>query len=105
MGPAYFTKLIFFLDPKHDGYIMDKWTATSVNLLWNPWLIKLSAEYYVTDRNTEIEYEKFCQVIERIATELNLSPVIVEERLFSSGGRKSHPWRRHVKDYRATLRH
>ncbi|MBD3755581.1 MAG: hypothetical protein IE937_08060 [Gammaproteobacteria bacterium] len=24
IGPAYFTKLIFFAEPKHDGYIMDQ---------------------------------------------------------------------------------
>ena len=33
MGPAYFTKLIYFLEPKHNGYIMDQWTARSMNLL------------------------------------------------------------------------
>ena len=33
MGPAYFTKLIYFLGSKQNGYIMDQWTARSMNLL------------------------------------------------------------------------
>ena len=27
VGSVYFKKLIYFCNPKHDGYIMDQWTA------------------------------------------------------------------------------
>lgn len=38
LGPAYFTKLIYFLTPRqaanrHYAYIMDQWAACSINLL------------------------------------------------------------------------
>ena len=42
MGPAYFTKLIFFLLPGNPrGYIMDQWTASSVNLVFDKKIIKI----------------------------------------------------------------
>ncbi|MDG2448105.1 MAG: hypothetical protein P8M34_00650, partial [Saprospiraceae bacterium] len=31
MGPAFYTKLIAFVNPDLDGYIMDQWVAKSVN--------------------------------------------------------------------------
>lgn len=33
LGPAFFTKLIFFMLPAGNGYVMDQWLAKSVNLL------------------------------------------------------------------------
>lgn len=35
MRPAYFTKLICFVNPKLKGYIMDQWTSKSINLLFD----------------------------------------------------------------------
>ena len=34
VGPAYFTKLIYFGRPVVNGYIMDQWTSRSINLLY-----------------------------------------------------------------------
>ena len=59
MGPAYYTKLIFFARPRADndscgtvGYIMDQWTSLSINLLFdtgNGPLIDLSSTEYNCD--------------------------------------------------------
>ena len=103
MGPAYFTKLIYFLHPNHDGYIMDQWTASSINMLCDEAFIDLSPGYYVTDNNTPETYERYCNTIENLSDLLGICPNIVEERLFSSGrqgGNPRHYWRQYVIDNR-----
>lgn len=97
MGPAYFTKLIFFLHPDHDGYIMDQWTASSINILFEPRLVNLTRTHYVTDNNTPEIYENFCSIIENLADKIGLSADQVEEKLFSRGGQNIHPWRKYVR--------
>ena len=109
MGPAFFTKLIFFLGKNHDGYIMDQWTSLSVNFLAckedRP-IVKLRPDPYqeravhtVTDQNSPEVYEHFCLFIEHIASRLGVTDAAkVEEWLFSRGGRQPAPWRKHVRD-------
>ena len=115
MGPAFYTKLIFFAHPQHDGYIMDQWTALSVNLLKDnglgskivqltPGVFKKYRFDVVNDRNTPDDYEQFCQAIESIAKETGLTPEMVEERMFSQGGRNPGQWRQYVKNNRPPLK-
>lgn len=44
IGPAFFTKLIYFFSPTPDFYILDQWTAKSVNLLTGNWVVKMSGD-------------------------------------------------------------
>lgn len=88
MGPAYFTKLIYFLMPttagaKPRGYIMDQWVSCSVNILANKNIVltdatqslvwngskelKIKSSYLVSNQNTAENYENFCKYIEDIA--------------------------------------
>lgn len=110
MGPAFFTKLIFFFmyGQKSQGYIMDQWTGTSVNLLSESELVKLKkvktlSSYYerVSDDNTFQDYENFCLYIERIASDLGRDPVQVELGMFSEG-RGNGGWRNYVVQSRAS---
>jgi hypothetical protein len=102
IGPAYYTKLIFFCQPKHDGYIMDQWTARSVNLLLDqsndP--IRLNKSKYfqgVSDYNDKCVYKKFCCSVEGLAKECGHDdPKKIEEALFSKGGHKKLDWRKYV---------
>ena len=103
IGPAYYTKLIFFCHPKHDGYIMDQWTARSVNLLLDQShdRIRLNKSKYfqgVSDHNDQCVYKKFCFNIKRLAEECSYQdhPSKIEEALFSKGGRNKLDWRRYV---------
>lgn len=108
IGPAFFTKLIFFLDPKHNGYIMDQWTALSINALFpgNSPLVDLNIvstkgkiSAVVSDRNTAEVYDEFCRCLEETAFRLGLPDVgSAEETLFSNGGRKPGAWRKYLKD-------
>lgn len=115
MGPAYFTKLIFFLMPRSKpvGYIMDQWTACSINILLDdPAAIrtdatiswagpsKLESQYVVSDHNSSDQYERFCGAVEDLARQLKLPPDATELLLLSEGGRKPHPWREYVKQHR-----
>jgi len=112
MGPAYFTKIIFFADPKGDGYILDQWTARSAHMLTgqSKWpAITLNHEtredaktrpealrLRVVDRVTADHYEDYCSMVEHIGATLTIHPHVVEERLFSAGGHNPHPWRDHI---------
>lgn len=93
VGPAYFTKLIHFMGPR-DGYILDQWTARSINLLFGP-IIHLSpvaGGWRVADRNSAGHYERYCRCVERLAVMLmTADPSEVEHALFAPG-----PWREYL---------
>lgn len=97
MGAAYFTKLIYFCDPHHKGYIMDQWTSKSVNLMCGANLVHLSSGY-VSKKNDWHVYEKFCSLVDEIAVDLCTSAESVEMAMFSKGGRKKAAWRQYVVD-------
>lgn len=113
LGPAYFTKLIFFLMPdgKMTGYIMDQWTSVSVNLLFKQVIVHTSvqknfkddgsfkASEFVMDSNSHIQYEHYCQAVEWLAKNLNISPERTEEMMFSEGRGKG-VWRNYVIEQR-----
>ena len=101
IGPAYFTKIIFFAGAMHDGYIMDQWTSRSINLLLGYNLIemiKAGNSFRVSDKNTVETYITFCKLIETLhkENEILISAAKVEESLFSSGGKEKGEWRKYV---------
>ena len=96
MGIGYFTKLICFLQPSLNGYIMDQWLAKSVNLLLGNPFIHIASKTWVSDQNTPVIYEEFCTYIDSLASEIGKSGFDTEEFLFSIGGRKKGMWRSHV---------
>jgi hypothetical protein len=98
MGPAYFTKLICFVNPKLKGYIMDQWTSKSMNLLFDNKTVYLNNNGNVTDKNSAEIYEDFCHKIEYLAELLKLNPIDLEENIFSNGGIKKGKWRQFVVD-------
>lgn len=67
MGPAFFTKLIFFASRSHDGYIMDSRTVGSLEVLLKEPFIKTYAGSYVSDKNEPEDFEMYCCVIEDLA--------------------------------------
>ena len=105
MGPAYFTKLIYFLTPRRSRqckppYIMDRWAGSSVNLLtgsntvlldgertWKDLKGKLDVSYgfTVSDANTDDDYEAFCTAVDRLAADVGLCADQVDCALFSKG--------------------
>lgn len=114
MGPAFFTKLIFFAHPSHDGYIMDQWTSRSINLLIDspkplvrlaPYIQQKATYSRVVDLNDADTYQAYCRAVEQLAKIAvkdgqAITPEIVEERLFSRGGRPAQRgrWRQYLLD-------
>ena len=117
MGPAFFTKLIYFLTRGNDregkpAYIMDRWAASSVNLLTGSnrvlldgtWMWKrpkdgldVSYSFTVSDANTGDDYEAFCTAVDRLAADLCLCVDQVDCALFSEGEDGPETWRKYVK--------
>jgi hypothetical protein len=122
MGPAYFTKLLYFLAPSSTtvpkkGYIMDQWVSCSINLLTGQQIVKLdqhltwklrygapeqSADSYVSDVNTAQDYERFCQAVEALSDQMGppWTPELTERALISNGGKTPRPWRAYIKKRR-----
>lgn len=121
MGPAYYTKLIYFLMPRESahpvGYIMDQWLGCSINLISAQDVVRMDAALHwveqedgavqsptfsVSPLNTGEQYERFCQVVELVASNMgaNWSPDAAELAMMSSGGHSSAPWRAHVVEHR-----
>lgn len=96
LGPAYFTKLIFFARPEADGFILDQWTGKSVSLLFTAPIVTITAAGWVTRMNDALVYQRYCEAIEHLAATLGVTGEVLEEMMFSRGGRVKHPWRQYV---------
>lgn len=95
LGIGYYTKLICFLAPSLNGYIMDQWLAKSINLIFKEDLIHLANDW-VSDKNNSSVYELFCNKIDYLSSLTNLSGYKTEEKLFSIGGHKKGLWRKYL---------
>jgi len=87
VGPAFYTKLIYFLGD-HEGLIMDQWTAKSVNMLCNDKIVKLDSSGYVSKRNKETTYIKFIEILKKLQIELAMDSLSETEALIFSTSRK-----------------
>lgn len=93
MGPAYYTKLIYFLG-NGDGLIMDQWTARSTNLLFGA-LIKMQSRTMVSDWNDAAIYQNYLGRVQALSDHLSsavgkeVSPHETEELIFSFTGTPS----------------
>ena len=101
LGPAYFTKLLFFFSPKLDAYIMDQWTAKSINYLTDLNLVAMEGDG-VSSKNTGEDYNNYCEKVEALVVEAGkngetLTGEEMELRLFSHGGRPPGAWRSIIK--------
>lgn len=100
LGPAYYSKLLFFLPPASTGPIMDQWTAKSMQLLVDrrdasP-IVTLSHAGYVTRGNTAEVYEQFCSFVAALAKRYGISDGNAEELIFAGS---QQPWRTYVRTH------
>ena len=123
MGPAFFTKLIYFLAPRESerksAYIMDQWVGSSVNLLTSSELVLFdvtrkwksvakgqpepSRDFTASDENTVDRYEAFCSVLDQLSYRFGLGVDQIDRALSSGGGTNSARWRKHVVAHRPRL--
>lgn len=93
LGPAYFTKLLYFFDSNNSKkmYIMDQWTTKPILMLTGKNIIR-HVDTGPTSFNTGKNYDLFCTIIEDLQGPLNLSDgSFVEEKLFSVGSVRKKP--------------
>ena len=95
LGPSFFTKLLYFFSPTPAFYIMDQWTAKSVNLLVGSNLVRMAGNV-PSEYNKGGNYQVFCEEIDLMAGLMGVTGETIEERLFSWGGRARWPWRAYV---------
>jgi len=95
LGIGYFTKLICFLSPNLNGYIMDQWVGKSINLLTGQNIVNITGNNWVNDNNNADTYEVFCTHIDNLAILLNCSGFEAEKRIFSVG-RGNGAWRNYL---------
>lgn len=107
LGPSYWTKLIFFFSEKEDRYIMDQWTAKSINFLYDLPVIPMNGDMPDSKKCDGGIYDKFCACIEEITAAANQrknedriwTGDMIEQRLFSSGGRNPGAFRLLIKQW------
>lgn len=92
IGPAYYTKLIFFLG-NGDGLIMDQWTSKSINLLHEDNLIRLDSGYVSRFAGSD-DYKRYNECVSELAGALGFNGTNfeknnkTEELIFSISGKK-----------------
>ena len=119
-GPAYFTKLIYFLAPRTEkgspaGYIMDQWAGCSVNLLAGNHTVRMNSvfewvsgrdglvrrsSFIVSDTNDGNSYEAFCSCVDALAAHFGITGDAADRALLSTGGHNAAAWRLHVIEHR-----
>ncbi len=117
MGPAFFTKLIYFLMPQKSarfkpGYIMDQWAGSSINLLTGEEIVLMDVQkpwdsnnggsesktkFTVSHENDGQNYEKFCEEVNWLAGHLGKCPSQIDRALVS---KRRKTWREYVRERR-----
>ena len=120
MGPAFFTKLIYFLPPRdhighRQGCIMDQWAGCSINVLTGEDVVLMNStatwkntkeghskkyDFMVSDLNTGACYQAFCNHVDALATRFGITSDQIDRALMSDGGRKPLSWRKYVIGHR-----
>lgn len=118
MGPAFFTKLIYFLMPQKSarfepGYIMDQWAGSSINLLSSEEIVLMDVQkprgsnnggseskpkFTVSHENDGQNYEKFCEEVNWLVDHLGKCPNQIDRALVSDHGKS---WREYVRKHRS----
>ena len=83
IGPAFYTKLIFFFG-NQTGVIMDQWTARSTNLLLDGSVVKLNSTKCVDPKNRQQVYANYLEFISELKTILSIESVSKTEELIFS---------------------
>ena len=98
LGPAFMTKLLYFFSPLPNNYIMDQWTAKSVNLLTGNWVVRMTPGGSVHNQNKCGNYQAYCDELDSMAKLIGgVTGEQVEEMLMSQGKPALWPWRAHVR--------
>jgi hypothetical protein len=97
LGISFYTKLLFFMRPTSDAYILDQFTAKSAGLLFDDCRVALNYSGYPDPKTPPISYEWFCDAIEKLgrsrASHPSWTGEQTEQAMFDVRGGK---WRRYI---------
>lgn len=95
LGISYFTKVLHFFRGANDAYILDQWTAKSINLLL-PGTVPMSRWGGPDQKTTPGEYEAYCAAVEALKHVMGSgwTGEMIERALFD---RRGGCWRKWVK--------
>ena len=94
LGISFFSKLLYFLRPKTDAYILDQWIAKSLSVLFHPSPVRMAPWGGPHPMTTATEYDACCEAIEQLGSKLGgWRGDQVEQLLFDRPGGK---WRTYV---------
>jgi hypothetical protein len=96
IGISYFTKLLYLCRQSADAYILDQWTAKSLDILLQDTPVELSTWGGPVVWTTREDYGKYCAALEEIASLLGegWTGESVETALFDH---RHGEWRNHVR--------
>ena len=94
LGISFFSKLLYFLRPTTDAYILDQWIAKSLSVLFHPSPVRMAPWGGPHPMTTATEYDACCEAIEQLGLKLwGWRGDQVEQLLFDRPGGK---WRTYV---------
>lgn len=104
---SFYTKLLFFLRPVQDGYILDQWTAKSINCLTRSSVVRLTranakGECRAVDDTSPEEYKRFCLAVEGLPAQLwpkLAPPATAEAAEMAIFDKPKGKWREFVKTW------
>jgi hypothetical protein len=70
LGISFFSKLLYFLRPKTDAYILDQWIAKSLSVLFHPSPVRMAPWGGPHPMTTATEYDACCEAIEQLGLKL-----------------------------------
>jgi hypothetical protein len=93
---SFYTKLLYFLRPKQDAYILDQWTARSTAFLFPEGKIKITDQGFPSPKTEAEDYDWFCCRLDELAQIMGdgwENGEAVERALFD---RRSGKWRAEI---------
>ena len=96
LGTTFLSKLLYFLRPTRDAYVIDQWVTKSLQMLVDPCPLRPIKWGGPHPETTPIEYDEACRCLEEIGEKLGgLSGETTEQLLFSHPG---GAWRSIIED-------
>lgn len=97
---SFYTKLLYFLRPKQDAYILDQWTARSMAFMFPEGKIKITDQGFPSPKTEAEDYDWFCCQLDELAQIMGDgwgNGEAVERALFD---RRSGKWRAEIPNLR-----
>lgn len=93
---SFYSKLLYFMRPEPDAYILDRWTARSAKFLFPEGKIQITSQGFPSPKTGANDYDWFCSSLDKLAKNMDggwESGEAIERALFD---RRSGRWRAQI---------